>query len=115
MAAACGYRDMVVYLLEHNADCTLLDVDGNFAYDVTDDLEIQKPLIKYMEFHGKCTCICDWICENRPPCKIGTLETQALERGHVVPDPNLHHCMPRSFSYIVKFDSHQRFRLCAIA
>lgn len=56
VAAACGYRDMVLYLLEHNADCTLLDVDGNFAYDVADDPEIQRPLIKYMEFHGKCTC-----------------------------------------------------------
>ena len=32
--------------------------------------------------------ICDRICENRPPCKICTLEIWALERGHVVLDPN---------------------------
>ena len=32
--------------------------------------------------------ICDRICENRPPCKICTLEIRAFERGHVVLDPN---------------------------
>ena len=32
--------------------------------------------------------ICDRICENRPPCKICTVEIRAFERGHVVPDPN---------------------------
>ena len=31
---------------------------------------------------------CDRICENRPPCKICTLEIRAFERGHVVLDPN---------------------------
>ena len=32
--------------------------------------------------------ICDRICENRPPCKICTLEIRAFECGHVVLDPN---------------------------
>ena len=63
--------------------------------------------------------ICDRICENRPPCKICTLEIRAFERGHVVLDPNfflLCHCNPGSFSYIVvEFDSHQRFRSSAVA
>ena len=34
------------------------------------------------------SAICDQICENRPPCKICTLEICAFERGHVVLDPN---------------------------
>ena len=36
--------------------------------------------------------ICDRICENRPPCKICTLEIRAFERGHVVLDPNFFYC-----------------------
>ena len=31
---------------------------------------------------------CDQICENRPPCKICTLEIWAFEHGHLVVDPN---------------------------
>ena len=33
--------------------------------------------------------ICDRICENRPPCKICTLEIRAFECSHVVLDPNI--------------------------
>ena len=41
-----------IITLQYNADCTLLDVDGNFAYDSSDDTEIKALLLKHMMFKG---------------------------------------------------------------
>ena len=39
--------------LQNNADCTLLDVDGNFAYDNAEEEEIRALLLKHMMFNGE--------------------------------------------------------------
>ena len=54
--------------------------DSRYRYP-TGDIHIRRDIHIVWE-------ICDRICENRPPCKICTLEIRAFEHGHVVLDPN---------------------------
>ena len=53
---------------------------------------------------------CDRICENRPPCKICTLEIRAFECGHVVLDPDFQGVL---YVYSLnQFASQNRLRSC---
>ena len=40
------------FQLQYGADCTLLDVDGNFAYDSAESADLKELLLKHMSFKG---------------------------------------------------------------